>query len=62
MLPSGLTAAPNSDSHGGADRRTCPPVTAPLPLVPRPNSSIPTLKKIAICILVRVKFKFFLPD
>jgi hypothetical protein len=62
MLPSGLTAAPNNDSQGGAERRTCPSVAPLARMVPIPNSSIPTLKRIPICVFVRLRFKFSLPD
>ena len=62
ILPSGLTAAPNKESHGGADRLTCPSVALCADNALMPNTTRQALKKNPICLLVRLRFKLFLPD
>jgi hypothetical protein len=62
MLPSGLTAAPNNESHGGADRLTCPLPALCAGILRMANTARQTLKKIPICVPVRLRFKLFLPD
>jgi len=62
ILPSGLTAAPNKESHGGADRLTCPPVAQCADNARMPNTARQALKKTPIWLLVRLRFKLFLPE
>jgi len=62
MLPSGLTAAPNNETHGGADRLICTSPALCAGIARMPSTTRQALKKIPICVPVCLQFKLFLPD
>jgi hypothetical protein len=57
-----LTAAPNNDSHGGADRLTRASIALWADRVAAPVTNRHVLKKIAIEVAVRLWFKLILRE